>query len=451
MLSKCGILKPALGLTLVSNRKITFGVCAGCLSLGIDGLTNILILRLLTHYLPNEAAGFWILVTFLGSFLLLFQCGLGPTVARAVASLNVAGDQVGRRELLGAVRSAFWYIVLAVIVAAVVIYLTYLWPTARRAGLSWDSALSWFPYALGMAANLLGQSSLFVLNGHGEVGWDKLLRAVFTALGFGAVWGALWLGAGLPVLGFIYLGQNLLFWMLAAMKRRLLLKEAAGSLPARPGQVRTLFGEGSKLLLLNLLTFLVTQFTLFVVEHQFGLTEVVPYAAMLRIGVLIGTVGNLLPQMLYPYVARAWAAEDYLKCQRYYLTGVIVSTGTALLISLPLFLFGREVFTLWLGAAVSYVPACFAGVLGFYVLYVYHAANATPALAVAGDAFTMPAIANAVLVMVLLLVLPKMWGILGIPVAMILGTLPASIYVVMRSWEIVMKGGQVKAMTSSAG
>jgi O-antigen/teichoic acid export membrane protein len=429
----------------MARKKIMFGVGAGVISLGVDGLSSLLILRLLTEYLSPEKAGFWILVTSAGSLLLLLQCGLGPTIARAVAGLTVGGDQTNQRELLGAVRSAFRYIAATVALTAAVIYLAYLWPTARAAGLNWQSALSWFPYALGMAANLQGQSSLFVLNGHGEVGWDKVFRSLFTVLGFGAVWGALLLGADLPALGLIYLAQNLLFWLVADLKLKAFLGALASPLPARPGQIKTLFHEGSKLLLLNLLTFLITQFTIFIVERRFGLTEVVSYAAMLRVGVLIGTIGSLLPQMLYPYVARAWAAQDYAKCRRYYLGGVLAAVGTALAISIPLYLFGGEVFALWLGDKVPYSAACFAAVLGFYVLYVFHSANATPALAVAGDAFTLPAIANAVMVLMLVFALSSAWGVIGVPVGMILGTLPASVYVVMRSWRIIMHplGAQV--------
>ncbi|MCC6142625.1 MAG: hypothetical protein IT368_02350 [Candidatus Hydrogenedentes bacterium] len=427
----------------MARKKIMFGVGAGVISLGVDGLSSLLILRLLTAHLSAEEAGYWILVTSAGSLLLLLQCGLGPTIARAVAGLTVGGDQESQRQMLGAVRSAFGYIAATVALAAVVIHFTYLWPTARAAGLNWKSALSWFPYALGMAANLQGQSSLFVLNGHGEVGWDKVFRSLFTVLGFGAVWVTLLWGGELPALGFIYLGQNLLFWLVAELKLKSYLGASADALPARPGQIRALFHEGSKLLLLNLLTFLITQFTIFIVERRFGLKEVVSYAAMLRVGVLIGTIGSLLPQMLYPYVARAWAAHDYAKCRRYYVSGVVVAVGTALAISLPLYLFGREIFTLWLGDKVPYAPSCFAAVLGFYVLYVYHAANATPALAVAGDAFTLPAITNAVLVLILVFALSSAWGMIGVPVGMILGTLPASVYVVMRSWRIIMHPSKV--------
>lgn len=414
-----------------------FGVGAGVISLGVDGLSSLLVLRLLTSHLSAEKAGYWILVTSAGSLLLLLQCGLGPTVARAVAGLTVNGDQSSQRMMLGAVRAAFRYVAAVVALAAVAIYFAYLWPTARGAGLTSYAALGWFPYALGMAANLQGQSSLFVLNGHGEVGWDKVFRSVFVVLGLGAVWGALWMGADLPTLGFIYLSQNLLFWLVASLKLRSFLGAAASSLPAKSGQVRALFREGSKLLLLNLLAFLITQFTIFIVEKRFGLKEVVSYAAMLRVGVLTATIGSLLPQMLYPYVARAWAEQDYAKCRRYYLIGVTLSIGTVMLISIPLFLFGKEIFEIWLGGDVPYLASCFAAVLGYYLISVHHAAHATPALAIAGAAFVSPAIINGLLVLILLFSLPRSLGLLGIPLSMILGTAVPSAYVVWKSWRIV--------------
>lgn len=421
----------------MARKKIMFGVGAGIVSLGVDGLTSLLLLKLLTHYLTPEKAGFWILVTSAGSLLLLLQCGLGPTIARAVANLGVAGDESRQRAMLGAVSVAFRIIAATVAIVAVIIFFAYLWPTAGKAGLSLPTVLSWFPFALGMAANLQGQSSLFVLNGHGEVGWDKVFRSIFTVLGFSAIWGALALGAGLPALGLIYLGQNLLFWLVASRKLRSFLGDSASPRPAEPGQVRTLFHEGSKLLLLNLLTFVITQFTIFIVERRFGLKEVVSYSAMLRVGVLIGTIGSLLPQMLYPYVAKEWTSKHYSKCRRYYLYGVLGSVFTTIVISAPLLVFGRDVFMLWLGEKIPYSPSCFAAILTFYVVSVHHSSHATPALAVAGAAFTIPATINAILVTALVFILPDFLGLIGIPFGMVLGTIGPSAYVVWRSWRIL--------------
>ncbi len=429
----------------MARKKILFGVGAGIVSLGIDGISSLLILRLLTQYLSVDKAGYWILVTSAGSLLLVLQCGLGPAIARAVATARVANDTDKLRSLLGAVDVAFRFVAGAVAVAAVAIFFCYLWSTAQRAHLTLASAMGWFPYAVGMAANLQGQASIFILNGYGEVGWDKVFRSVFTVLGFVAVWGALMMGASLPTLGLIYLGQNLLFWIAAHWKLRGYLDESARRLPPQAGQVGTLFREGSKLLLLSVLTYLITQFTIFIVEKYFGLTQVAAYSAMLRVGVLIGTVGSLLPQMLYPYTASSWAAGDYARCRRYYVAGLLISVAITLLMVLPLCLFGREIFALWLGAKVPYSAACFAAVLVFYVVYVHHSAHATPALAVEGDAFTIPAIINTAMVMILVFELPRFLGLVGVPLGMVLGTAPVSAYVVWKSWRMIMMPSPIVA------
>lgn len=417
-----------------------FGVGAGVASLAVDGISNIFILRLLTQYLPVESAGYWILVTSAGSLLLLLQFGMGPTIARVVAGALGTGADSQLRSLLGAIRVAFMIIALLVVISAVLIFAGYLYPTAVRVHLDAWPSLGWFPYAVGLAANLQGQASLFVLNGYGEVGWDKVFRTVFTAAGFFAVWLALHFGAGLVELGFVYLVQHLLFWFAANRKMKVILGANVEVVAPEPGQVKTLFRDGSRLLLLGVLAYMISHFTIFVVERRFGIADVIGYTAMLRVGMLVGAIGTLLPQMLYPFVAKAWAAGEYARCKRYYLVGVIASVAIALSLCLPLAFLGREIFSLWLGDQVVYSSTAFFTILVFYLLYVHHAAHAMPALAVAANAFTGPAVVTAVSVVALILLLPGSLGLVVIPLGMVLGTILPSVYVAFKAWRAVMYG-----------
>lgn len=411
-------------------------------SLGVDGITNILILRLLVQYLPIDAAGYWILVTTAGSFLLLLQFGMGPTIARSVAAALATESHSRLPALLGAIRRAFHIIALLVIVVAAMIYGGYLGPTADRSDLEATSALAWFPYAIGLAANLQGQAALFVLNGYGEVGWDKVFRTLFTAGGFIIIWLALRAGADLPTLSLIYLTQHALFWFAASRKMRATLGPASCGAPPQPAQITMLFREGSKLLLLNILTFLVSQFTVFVVERKFGMTEVVSYSAMLRVGILVASVGSLLPQMLYPFVARSWAAGDLARCRRYYLVGVAASVAIALTLCIPLVVYGRDIFTLWLGREVPFSAMTFFAVLTYYLMYVHHGAHAMPVLATAGNAFTLPAIVITISVVALILTLPDHLGLPGVPMSMVFGTALPSAYIVFRAWRLFNSGSR---------
>lgn len=421
------------------RKKVAFGFSAGIVSLGIDGLTGLLLLRLLVEYLPPTIAGYWILVASAGSFLILLQCGLGPTVARRVAQSLSTSNTEEMQALLVDVARSFRYIVYAVLVVAVIIYALYLRRVGTEAKLADYSSLAWFLYAFGMASNLHGQASLFVLNGYGEVGWDKALRAVFTAGGFLLVWLALHLGGQLVSIGAIYLAQNLFFAMAAraklkAMTGHTLKAEASGSRPS----FSRLFVDGSKLLLLNILTYCITQFTVFVAERHFGMHVVAGYSALLRVGMLIATVGALIPQMLFPYVAAAWAKHDYRACRVYYLTGLGSSVLLSLALSVLVYSLADPIFNFWLGPGKYLGNHSLAVMLLFYLVYVHHSAHATPTLAVSGNAFTMAAILNGVLVALLLLWLPGIWGIPGIPLAMILGTLPSSVYVARYSWRLFM-------------
>src|ERR1039458_3552650 len=98
----------------MARKKIMFGVGAGLISLAIDGIAGLIIFGLLVRYLPPKSAGYWILITTTGSFLLLLQCGLGPTVAREVGQTHIPENQARLPSLFGTVRRAFHFVAVLV-------------------------------------------------------------------------------------------------------------------------------------------------------------------------------------------------------------------------------------------------------------------------------------------------------------------------------------------------
>jgi O-antigen/teichoic acid export membrane protein len=423
----------------MARNKIVFGIGFGIICLGADGIAGVLLLRLLIHYLPSAIAGYWVLVTSAGSLLLLTQLGMGLTLARAIARARVASDAFAVESTLGGVEVAFRFISLGLGLAAIGIFFGYLWPAAKRGGVGFGTAWSWFPYALGLAANVQGQKSLVVLNGYGEVGWDKVFRTVYSTIGIASVWVALYLGLNLPTLGIAYLVLNLLFWFAAHQKLRHFLGDSVEVGTPQKGQVKGFFLDASKLDLTNLMGFLTTQFTVFIVERGYGINQVISYSAMVRVGGLIGNLGATIPQMLYPYFASSWAAQNYQKFRRYYIFGIIASVGVFLALSLPIFLLARPLFELWLGPGQYPGNLTFGAILLFNVIFVHHRAHATAALAALGRAFVVPLVINLVLFLLLIFCLPREMGLVRIPVAMILGFVPVAAYIAQQSWRNLMR------------
>jgi O-antigen/teichoic acid export membrane protein len=422
----------------MARKKIMFGVAAGMISLAIDGLAGLIILGLLVRYLPPKAASYWLLITTTGSFLLLLQCGLGPTVAREVGQTRIPENQPRLPQLFGTIRQAFVFVAALVAVVAVALYFFYLRGVARSNGLGSQTAAAWFLYAAGVAMNLQGQGRLFIMDGFGEVGWEKVFRIFFTTFGLAAIWIALRAGASVMQLGAIYAVQNALFWLAAARKTHVALPVTRVTAPPLPGQLIRLLHEGGKILFLNVTAFAVTYTGVYVVQSRFGLAAVTPFTAMLKVGVLLVSVSMLLPQMLYPYVATAWAGNDRDRCRRYYLVGVSGAVGIFIVLAVPLFLLRDTLFTHWLGKGQYLGAATLGAFLVYQLLYVNHAAQGTPVLASMGNAFIAPSILAALLMPSLEVLLPRWLGVVGIPIGMILGILPPTCMVVWRSWHYMM-------------
>jgi O-antigen/teichoic acid export membrane protein len=423
----------------MARKKIMFGVGAGMISLALDGLASIITLGLLIRYLPAREAGYWILITTTGSFLLMLQCGLGPTVAREVGQTRIPENQARLPQLLGTVRQAFVVVAVLVALVAVALHFFYLRGAARSSQLGSNTALAWFCYAAGIAMNLQGQGRLFILDGFGEVGWEKVFRIFLTTFGLAAVWLALRTDANLVILGVIFAGQSALFWLAAAAKVHVSLPITRVTAPPEAGQLTRLFHASGKILFLNLGSYAVTYFGVFVVQRQFGLATVTPFTAMLRVGLLLSAVATLLPQMLYPYVATAWAAKDWDRCRRYYLLGVVGAVGLYILMAVPLFLLREPIFTHWLGKSQFLGTPTLATFLVYQLMYVHLVAHSTPVLATQGHAFIVPSTICALLTPILVALLPRWFGIPGIPLGMIFGVLPSSCVVVWRSWKFMME------------
>ena len=415
-----------------------FGVGAGIISLALDGIAGLIIFGLLVRYLPPKSAGYWILITTTGSFLMMLQCGLGPTVAREVGQTRIPENQTHLPQLFGTVRQAFAFVVVLVAVVAVALYFFYLQGAAKNSNLGRSSAEAWFFYAAGVAMNLQGQGRLFIMDGFGEVGWEIVFRIFFTTFGLAAIWIALRAGANVVALGAIYAVQNALFWLAAARKVHMALPATRVIAPPAPGQLVKLMHQGSKILFLNLGGFAVTYFGVFVVQSRFGLAAVTPFSAMLKVGLLLAAVATLLPQMLYPYVATAWASNDRDRCRRYYLMGVAGAVGLFMVMAIPVFLLREPLFTHWLGKGNYPGTATFGAFLVYELIYVHHVAHSTPVLASMGNAFILPATMCGLLTPILVALLPAWFGLPGIPLGMILGVVPASCIVVWRSWRFMM-------------
>lgn len=420
----------------MARKFIIFGVGAGAISLVVDGLAGLLLLRLLSEYLPPEAAGYWILVTATGSLLLLLQCGLGPTVARRIAQSLARNDTSLLAETVVSVRKAMVLVGGVVMLASLLAFMVQLRSAADATHQGWAPAAAWFVYAAGIALNLKGQGDLFVLNGLGHVGWDKILRTITSIISIIGYWWLLANGFGLLSISIVHLFLNAAFMFAAQACLRSIHGQVLPHLKASGPLLGELFRAGAKLFVLNIMGFAVTNFGLFVTEHRFGLGKLPLFAAMFKIGSLMAIMAGLVPNMCYPYISRYYEVNDLPRCRRYYLTGLVLSNGIFAVLALPTYIFAQPLFALWLGEGKYLGDTTFLLVLIFNGVLAHHTAQAMPALATAGHSFIVASIINGGLVVGLILLLSAKLGLPGIPLAMILGTVGPSAFVAYKAYHI---------------
>lgn len=416
-----------------------FGVGAGMISLGVDGIAGLVIFGLLIRYLPAKSAGYWILITTTGTFLNLLQGGFALIVPREIGQTRIPENLPRLPQLLGAVRRAYAWVAMLLVLVAIAFYAFYLRGAAKIGNLGSESTVAWFLYAGGVLMYLQGQGRLFILDGFGEVGWEKVFRIFFTTFGLAANWIALRAGANLITLGIIYAVQNALFWLAAARKLHIALPITRVTAPPAHGQLLRLAHDGGKILILSLNNFAVNYFGVYVVQNRFGLAAVAPFTAIVKVGFLLGSVAILLPQMLYPYVATAWASRDRDRLRRYYLLGVGGAVGVFVMLAIPVFLLREPLFTHWLGKGKFLGTATLAAFLLYQLIYVHQCAQAAPVFASNGNAFIVPSIISAILTPILVVILARWFGFVGIPLGMIVGTLPSAFIVIRAAWRFIMQ------------
>jgi hypothetical protein len=103
--------------------------------------------------------------------------------------------------------------------------------------------------------------------------------------------------------------------------------------------------------------------------------------------------------------------------------------------SIPILLFRHSIFSNWIGSEHYLGDKILYLFVAHQLIAVHHSAHASASLATKGNAFAAVSSLNVLLVIALILILPQFLGILGLPLAMIIGTVPSSMWIVKYAWQ----------------
>lgn len=421
----------------MSRKKISFGFVLGSLNLFIDGLVGLATLPILLRYLDKEKAGLWILITSFGALISLSQAGLGPVVVRMAAELRAAEDCTRSKHFFNLVRTSYLFVMLIVLGVSAGIYFLYLNNILSAKGHAFEGLLVWTMYSLGYAIKMFATKNLHIVNGYGELGWDKLLYICSTLFLFVGYYCVLWSHFDLIGLGFVSLCVSILFWVgsFLLVKRFVQSDVELDFSCINKVELIDMFKQSSKMLILNLSGFFVMNLDIFIIERMIGLKVLPLYSALVKIVTIIISISLLIQQMTYPYVALSWSKQQYDECKKLYRSGIIYSLGVGFLMSCIFFFAAPYFVPLWLGKGLYLGGGIFGLQLLFALIYIHHCAHANPVLATGGRTFISTAIINAILAVPLSITGGYFFGIKGILIGNIIATIVPSSYVVLWSYR----------------
>lgn len=421
------------------SRKISFGVIAGGVSIAASSLSGLIIYPLLLKSLSKEIAGLWFFYTSLSVIISIGHTGLAPIITRRTSAVIENGQPNVISNFIALVVETFKLITIVISILCGIIYFSYLhFILIKSDELLFQGVVAWIFFVLGNLITIYYSKNYYLINGFGEVGWDKINHVIVTALTIFGYFIVLNIGLGLISLSFIFFISSMVY---AYNSKRLLKRLLPKDLTLTKGvaskdEIKQILKESSQIIILNLVGILIVNKDIFIVEHFFGLSSVPSYSALIRIQGVITAVSLLIPQMIFPFISKNYNQKNYFIVKRLYVIGVLLALIIGILISSVLFLNAKDIFSLWIGIS-NYMGnrvLLLSLVLGLIVIH--HNAHATSVLATGKNSFVWPAIINGVLSIPFAYVGIQYYGIEGMIWGNLIATFFPSIYVVGSSVRI---------------
>lgn len=411
--------------------KILRGITLGSLGLIIEGIIGLLQIPILLHYMSKEFVGLWVLFTSFAYIVNLTRAGLSPIVIRIAAELKNSHDNLKISNFFCLVSYTYKIVVCCILVTSLIIYFFYIYDILIKSQLILEGTLVWSCVWISYAIRSYSTKNVNIINGYGELGWDKLLQIFVSLINFISSVILLHLDFGLLGVGTAFLLSNLLYSLGASYLIKKLLPdlEIKNNVVVTYKEIFELYSKASHMFLLDLVGFLTINADLYIIERFFGL-EILPlFSALVKLVSLISSVALLIQQMIYPYIAQNWFENQFIICKTLYYKGVYYSVGIAVLLSTIAWITAPLLIPIWLGKENYLGGTVFGSLLLLKIIYIHHCGHASAVIATGKTAFVRPAIVNAVL-SIPLAVIGAQYGIAGVIWGNLIGTLLPSIYVV---------------------
>jgi O-antigen/teichoic acid export membrane protein len=208
---------------------------------------------------------------------------------------------------------------------------------------------------------------------------------------------------------------------------------------------RSLLIEAAEFLLLTFSGYLASFSGIFIIEHVCGLVVTAKYNAISRVGLILCAVCGVIPQMIYPLLARAYSEKNFSECNKLRNMNMIATFGLYLISAGSLYTISPWLMRWWLGSNNYLGGITFGAILIYGALYVFNTALATPAIAALGAKKFIPqAIANCVCVPLFSYYLGLSYGVNGVIWGMTLGIFLPTMWIYFYTRNLFKPGAEIK-------
>lgn len=417
----------------MSKKKISFGVIVGGLNIVASSLSGLIIYPLLLNNLSKEVAGIWFFYTSLTIIISLGQAGLAPIVMRRAAAAIIDGRNSVLADYYTLIKKSYFIVSIFVLLICILLYSFYVhWVLMENPNLFNDGLIAWMFFVTGNLVNIYYSKNFYIINGFGEVGWDKVNQILITVITITGYFIALNLGYGLIGLSFIFFIASIFY---AVSSKKMLNKFVPKSMLIEKGiatknQIVNIFKDGGEILVLNLVGILVLNKDIFLVERYQGLSVLPLFSALSRIQGIVISVSLLIPQMIFPFISQSFTKGNYLNAKKMYWQGVIFSIALASFLSFTIYFSAETIFPLWLGEGNYLGNQVLFLLLLMGLISINHNAHASAVISTSENSFMWPAIINALLSVPFAIIGIKYYGIEGMIIGNIVATFFPSVYVV---------------------
>lgn len=422
-----------MGEGLKLKKKISFGVFFGGIGLIVTTLSGLIIYPLLIKSGSKEIAGLWFFYISFSVIISLAEGGLAPIVMRRAANSKVDGTPQVLADYYILIKKSFRIVTMMVMLICLILYFTYIhWVLRDHSALFYQGLIAWLFFVAGNILTVSNARNFYMMNGFGEVGWDKVTQIFISLFSIGGYFIALKFGSGLIGLSIVFFISAILY----TVSSTLLLKKfappemflAEGGITKN--EIVAIFKEGGQVLILNVVAILVMNKDVFLVERFSGLTVLPLFSALNRIQGMVPAVSMLIPQMMFPFIVQSYAQKDYKKTYKLYWQVVVLAMAVATFICIVLFFTAGTLVPMWIGKGNYLGNGVFGLMLLFALLIIHHNAHAAAIISIGANYFMWPAIINALLSIPLSIIGIKYYGIEGMLIGNLIATLIPSAYVV---------------------